>query len=108
MLSKTNIENLKIKNELASISHQNIFVLEKKEISMIIKKYNIIEEYRVKKIYPSRLEVDIKPTKFIAKVTKVGNKLMVGANGKLISSELNDKMLPYIFGKFNNEIFFRI
>jgi len=101
----SNIENLKIKNELASISHQNIFVLEKKEISMIIKKYNIIEEYRIKKIYPSRLEVDIKPTKFIAKVTKVGNKLMVGANGKLISSELNDKMLPYIFGKFNTKYF---
>ena len=39
----SNIENLKIKNELISISYQNIFVLGKKEISMVINKYNIID-----------------------------------------------------------------
>ena len=100
----SNIENLKIKNELISISYQNIFVLGKKEISMVINKYNIIDEYHVKKIYPSRLRIDIKPTKFVAKINNIGNKL-VGANGKLISSKLNDKILPHIFGKFNTKYF---
>ena len=102
----SNNKNLEIQNELSGIFYQNILIVGKEEINKIIKKYNIIEEYKIKKIYPSTLNIEIKPTKFTAKVTD-GNQLIVGANGKLISSEFNEKILPYIFGEFNSEEFLK-
>jgi cell division protein FtsQ len=99
-------KNLKIQNELKGIFYQNIIIVGKEEINRIIKKYNIIEEYKIKKVYPSTLNIEIKPTKFVAKVTD-GNQLIVGANGKLIFSELNEKILPYISGEFDSEEFLK-
>jgi cell division protein FtsQ len=100
----TNTENLKIQNELSSIFSKNIFIFRKEEINKIMNKHNIIEEYNIKKVYPSKLNINIKPTKFIAKVTG-SNNLMVGANGKLIFNDQNNKTLPDIFGKFNSKYF---
>ena len=75
-----------------------------REINKIIRKNNIIEEYHIKKIYPSTLNIEIKPAKFIAKITN-SNNLIVGSNGKLISVEQSDIILPYIFGEFNSKKF---
>ena len=97
-------KNLEIHNDLNSIFHQNIFLLGKEEINKIINKHNIIEEYNIKKTYPSTLNIEIKPAKFLAKISNHNN-LIVGSNGKLISSEQSDKILPYIFGKFNSKKF---
>jgi cell division protein FtsQ len=99
-------KNLKIQNDLSKIFYKNIVVLGKDEINEVIKKYNIIEEYKVEKIYPSTLNVEIVPTKFIAKLSD-DNQLIVGSNGKLISNEQSEKRLPYIFGKFNSKDFLR-
>ena len=97
-------KNLEIQNDLSSIFYQNIFFLGKEEINKIINKHNIIEEYIIKKIYPSTLNIEIKPAKFLAKISNHNN-LIVGSNGKLISGEQSDKILPYIFGKFNSKKF---
>ncbi len=98
-------KNLEIQNDLSSIFYQNIFFLGKTEINRIIKKNNIIDEYNIKKFYPSTLNIEIKPAKFVAKITNNNNNLIVGSNGKLISGELGDKNLPYIFGEFNSKKF---
>jgi len=97
-------KNLEIQNDLSSIFYQNIFILGKKEIDIIINKHNIVDKYNIKKFYPSKLYIEIKPTKFIAQIND-GNQFIVGSNGKLISSELNNKILPYIFGEFNSKNF---
>ena len=97
-------KNLEIKNELKSILYQNILFLGAEEINKIINKHNVIEEYNIKKIYPSTLNIEIKPTKFLAKITNYNN-LIVGSNGKLISSEQSNIILPYIFGEFNSKKF---
>lgn len=103
-LSKKN--NLKIQNKLDSFFYKNIFIIGKKEINKIISEYNIIEEYNIKKVYPSELKIDIKPTKILAKIS--GDKeLFVGSNGKLIKMESTDKILPYIFGEFKSKKFLR-
>jgi len=104
VLGSTIVKNLEIQNELNSILYQNILFLGKSEINKIINKHNIIEEYNIKKIYPSTLNIEIKPAKFIAKISNHNN-LIVGSNGKLISDEQNDKILPYIFGEFNSKKF---
>ena len=101
----SSIYNKKIKKRLDNFSDRNIFMLEKEEISKIISEYNIIEEYEIKKVYPSRLNVEIKPTKFIAKIP--GNNLLVGSNGKLIKTKTKNEKLPYIFGEFNSKEFLK-
>tara|TARA_B100000787_G_scaffold148801_1_gene120434 strand:+ start:41 stop:718 length:678 start_codon:yes stop_codon:yes gene_type:complete len=106
VLGLTIAKNLEIQKDLSGIFYQNIFFLGKEEIDKIINKHNIIEEYNIKKIYPSTLNIEIKPAKFIAKITKYNN-LIVGSNGKLITTEQNDIILPYIFGEFNSKKFLK-
>ena len=106
-VSKINItglsekKNLEILSNLNNILYESIFVISKDEIEKILEKHNIIQEFSIKKIYPSTLNIEIKPTKFIARVFNNGQYL-VGANGKLIEDKNNNELLPYIFGEFNS------
>ena len=106
-VSKINItglsekKNLEILNNLNNFLYESIFVISKNEIKKILEKHNIIQEFNIKKIYPSTLNIEIKPTKFIARVFNNGQYL-VGANGKLIEDKNNNELLPYIFGEFNS------
>ena len=106
-VSKINItglserKNLEISNNLNNFLYESIFIISKDEIKKILEKHNIIQEFNIKKIYPSTLNIEIKPTKFIARVFNNGQYL-VGANGKLIEDKNNNELLPYIFGEFNS------
>ena len=100
-LSNTN--NLKIYNQLKDLFYKNILLVGKEEIQKVIKNHNIIEEYSVKKIYPSTININIKPTKLVARISN--NDQLVGANGKLIEDKDNTEILPYIFGEFNSQDF---
>ncbi len=103
----SNIENLKISNEISNLLFKNIFFIDKQEIKKIMKKYNVIEEYNVKLIYPSTISIKIKPTKYLARISK-DDQLLVGTNGKLIKDKINNEILPYIFGDFNSKDFLTI
>ena len=98
-------DNLKIYNELNNLFYKNILLVEKKKIQSVLIKYNIIEKYNIKKIYPSTINISIKPIKFIARLS--GNNQLVGANGKLIEDKENSEILPYIFGEFNSKNFLK-
>ena len=80
-------------------------LVERADIQNILSKYNIIEEYDIKKIYPSTINVNIKPTKFVARLS--GNDQLVGANGKLIDNKEDEQILPYIFGEFSSKDFLK-
>ena len=101
----SNADNMKIYKELKNLFYKNILLVRKDEIKKIIDKYNIIEEYKVKKIYPSTINIKIKPTKFVARISV--NDQLVGANGKLIKDKENKVILPYIFGQFNSQEFLK-
>ena len=111
-ISNLNVEglsysnNLLIANKLDSLLYKNIFLIDKNEINRIILTNNIIEEYKIKKVYPSQLDISIKPTKFIAKIYD-DNKLLIGSNGRLISVEKINIELPYLKGKFNSREFLK-
>ena len=100
-LSNTN--NSKISSELNNLLYKNILLVTKEEIQKVLSKYNAIEEYSVKKIYPSVININIKSTKFVARLSI--NDELVGANGKLIKNKENNEILPYIFGEFNSQDF---
>ena len=93
----------KISNELNNILYENILLIDKEVLKKIISKYNIIEKYSIKKVYPSTINIKIIPTKFVARLS--GNNQLVGANGKLIEDKENSEILPYIFGEFNTKDF---
>ena len=99
----SNANNSKISSELNNLLYKNILLVTKEEIQKVLSKYNAIEEYSVKKIYPSVINIDIKSTKFVARLS-INNEL-VGANGKLIKNKENNELLPYIFGEFNSQDF---
>jgi len=109
-ISKINItglserKNSEILNNLNNLLYKNIFVISKDEIRKILEKHNIIQEFNIKKIYPSTLNIEIKPTKFIARVSN-NSQYLVGDNGKLIEDTSNNELLPYIFGEFNSHDF---
>ena len=99
-------QNLQMVNELNKLFYKNILFINKKEIIRTISKNNIIEEYNIQKIYPSKLNIDIKPTKLIAKIYN-DNQLLVGSNGKIIKNETTKKNLPNIDGEFNSKDFLK-
>ena len=99
----SDVDNLNITNELNNLLYENILLVAKNEIQKVISKYNVIEEYSIKKIYPSTINISIKPTKFVARLSN--NDQLVGANGKLIEDKENSEILPYIFGEFNSQNF---
>src|SRR6056300_640123 len=91
-------KNLEILDNLNNLLYKSIFVINEEEIIKILEKHNI------KKIYPSTLNIKIKPTKLIARVSN-NSQYLVGANGKLIEDKSNNELLPYIFGEFNSQDF---
>jgi cell division protein FtsQ len=99
----SNNDNTKIYNQLNNLFSRNILFIHKEEIQEVLNKYNIIEEYSIKKIYPSTINIRIKPTKFIARLSS--NDQLIGENGKLIEDRKNKDKLPYVFGKFNSKEF---
>ena len=109
-ISKVNIsglperKNSEILNNLNNLLYKSIFIINEGEIIKILEKHNIIQEFNIKKIYPSTLNIEIKPTKFIARVSN-NSQYLVGANGKLIKDKSNNELLPYIFGEFNSDDF---
>ena len=100
-----NIEELN--DELYKTIEKNIFFLKKEVLKNSISEFNIVEKYSVKKIYPRELNINIKSTKFIAKISNKDD-VLVGSNGKLISNKDFKKKLPSIFGKFNSNKFLEL
>ena len=99
----SNENNSKMYRELNSLLNKNILLISKEEFQSVMSKYNIIEEYNIKKIYPSTININIKPTKFVARLSN--NNLLIGSNGKLIEDEEYKEILPYVFGEFNSKNF---
>ena len=79
----------------------NIFFLKKENINKIINSNTLIHDYEIFKRYPHSLDINVKRTKFLARIKDNKNFFLIGSNGKLSPIELKDKSdyLPFIFGK---------
>ncbi len=93
--------NLKVKNDLSKILLKNIFLINKDRFIKILSKNNLIESFKIKKIYPNSIEINLKETKLVG-ITNSDNKFFfIGSNGKLIKYENKHEELPFVFGKIN-------
>ena len=98
--------NLKISEQFNKLVYQkNIFFINKDFLVSILEKNNLIHSFKVKKIYPNSIEVNIKKTELLAITNQNKKKFFIGANGKLINFKSFDKSLPYVFGKVKIENF---
>ena len=95
-------EKQKIKENLNILKDQNILFITRAQLNNVFKQYNEIENYKVQKVLPSKLNIEIKKTKVIAKTIKNGKIYLIGENEKLIRLENPNKNLnlPFVFGDF--------
>ena len=100
-VSESKILSKKIKN----LNLENFFSLNSDKINQIINSNNLVENYKIIKIYPSTLNVYIKKTDLVAKINLEGELYYIGSNGKLIVNNFLNDELPYIFGKPNIQDF---
>jgi cell division protein FtsQ len=79
----------------------NIFFLDKKNINEIINSNTLIHDYEIFKRYPHSIDINIKRTKFFARIKDNKNFFLIGSNGKLSHIKHKDKInyLPFIYGK---------
>ena len=100
--------NLKISEQFNKLVYQkNIFFINKDFFVSILEKNNLIHSFKVRKIYPNSIEVNIKKTKLLAITNHNKKKFFIGSNGKLINFKSFDKSLPYVFGKIKIENFIK-
>ena len=83
---------------LNSLDLKNIFLINKRKFQNIIESNSLVEEYNVIKKYPYSIDVNIKKTNFIARISKNGKFFLIGNNGKLSDNNNSVIELPYIFG----------
>jgi cell division protein FtsQ len=108
-ISNINITGLDIKNKLILLKKlenfnlNNIFLINKIDLKKEIELNTLVENYSIFKRYPSSLDINIKKTKFLAKINKNGQIFYIGSNGKFIKNNSLNNDLPFIFG--NPEIF---
>ena len=71
---------------------------------------NLLHNYSVVKVFPSKLLVNVKKTEFIGKTIIGGKYFYIGKNGKLTESEIVEKEynLPQVFGSFKVEQFLKL
>ena len=97
-------KNLEIKEKLNKLLFTNIFSFNKNSIREVISNYNSVESYRVQKIYPKHIIIELEPVKLLAQIQNQ-NSYLIGSNGKLIiRKDINEK-LPFFFGKFDSQKF---
>ena len=65
----------------------------------ILEKNNLIHSFKIKKIYPNSIEVQIRKADLLAITNFNEKKFFIGSNGKLIDYDSSNTNLPYVFGK---------
>ena len=83
---------------LNNLDLKNIFLINKRKFQNIIESNSLVEEYNVIKKYPHSIDINIKKTNFIARISKNGKFFLIGNNGKLSDNNNSGIELPYIFG----------
>ena len=109
-----NIVGLDIKDKevllkkIKNFNTKNIFSTSKSDLINEIEANSLVEEYFIFKRYPSSIDINIKKTKFLAKINIKGKIFYLGSNGKFTKANHFNNQLPFIFGNPEVIDFFNI
>ena len=100
-------EENSLRNDLELFKNQSIFLIKKKQMYSILDNLKQIETFKIKKIFPSELKIDIKKTSYVGKTIKNGKLYLIGNNKKFIEQKkINiQPNVPFVFGNFLIEEF---
>jgi len=101
-------KNFELINNLNFLKIESLFFLEKKKIIQIVNSNNLIEKYSVFKKYPSEIMIKVDQTNFLAQLKKGNENFLFGSNGKFIKTITFKPNIPFIFGNFDKENFFKL
>ena len=99
-------EKLDLLDQLEEIKNQNIFLISKEKIIQILNSNNLIESFFIIKKYPSKLNIVIKKTSYLANMNIEEKNYLIGSNKKLIKTEFIYQDLPIVFGNPSVDDFF--
>ena len=96
-------EENSLRNDLALFKNQNIFLIKNNHIYSILDNLSQIESFKIKKIFPSKIDIDIKKTTYVGKTMKNGKVYLIGNNKKFIEQKkINIRPnVPFVFGDFS-------
>ena len=102
--------NYNIKKKLNFIFGENIFFINSLKIKKELNNIDYIENYKIKKYFPSKLKINIKKTKILAQAFNNNKKYYIGSNRKKIDNleEIDNKNYPTIFGEFSVKEFIKL
>tara|TARA_Y100000590_G_scaffold418838_1_gene520026 strand:- start:637 stop:1329 length:693 start_codon:yes stop_codon:yes gene_type:complete len=102
--------NYNIKKKLNFIFGENIFFINSHKIKKELNNINYIENYKIKKYFPSKLKINIKKTKILAQAFNNNKKYYIGSNTKKIDNleEIDKENYPTIFGEFSVKEFIKL
>ena len=100
-------EENSLRNDLDLFKNHNIFLIKNNHIHSILNNFSQIESFKIKKIFPSKLNIDVKKTTYIGKTMKNGKLYLIGNNKKFIEQKkINiQPNVPFVFGNFSIEEF---
>ena len=77
----------RLEENLSILKNKNIFFIKNDELINILEQYNEFEDYKIQKIFPYKLKIQIRKTKYIAKTIIDGKEFLIGENKKFIEFE---------------------
>ena len=100
-------EENSLRNDLELFKNQNIFFIKNNQVYSILNNSKQIETFKIKKIFPSELNIDIKKTSYVGKTFKNGREYLIGNNKKFIEQKKINihPNVPFVFGNFSIEEF---
>jgi cell division protein FtsQ len=113
-ISNINITGLNDKDKsillkkIKNINLNNIFFINKNNLINEVELNTLVDKYFIFKKYPSTIDINIKKTKFLAKINKNDKIFYLGSNGKFTKNYFSNNQLPFIFGSPDIIDFFNI
>jgi cell division protein FtsQ len=101
-------DKLNLLKQIENFNQNNIFLINKIDLADEIESNTLVENYSIFKRYPSSLDINIKKTKFLAKINKNGKIFYIGSNRKFVKNDTLNNELPFIFGNPEVIEFFKI
>ena len=98
------IQKDEILDKLNFLYKENLFFLNTKKIEKNLKEIEFVQSYKIKKIYPNILKIDITETKLLAVLHNKKKKYYISNNGKVVNYKNLPiyESLPTVFGNGKN------
>lgn len=105
-----NEEKNLLKKNLKIFINKNIFLINKNEVEKKLKNNTFLESYRVMKVFPSKLYINVKKTEFLGKTIIDFEEFYIGKNGRFTKSSFveDEYNLPHVFGNFKINDFLKL